>query len=338
MTVERALFVRIPPDRAEGLRSLQRKADAHLRRAAKLPPGDTREVARSEALASQIEREAVAIAATDPSSAVLSENVPDLACSLISPGSRESEDHSLPADARGWLAKGSMVVFAALPHMPGETIHTSDETGPKPPATAWKASRRDNWGAQTERFESVIQRALDGGRALHAINPSNVSNRVLTQTLRKYVNASPGDQRVDVPVEYWDGSAARPFPFRAVALSNEPLPELPVLRFSLLSIRHVEMDELVDGAWFRNVRISRPRAAGLTDDDAFDLSIKQLAKIRLRGPRIIKMYQTGLQPAVTGFYRAVTHALIDHPGSVHVIPMYYVGDGFQEEKRPWQTI
>jgi hypothetical protein len=96
------------------------------------------------------------------------------------------------------------------------------------------------------------------------------------------------------------------------------------------------MDHVVHGAWFRNARISRPGPAGLIDADAFEISMKQLAKVRATGPRITEMHQTGFQPAVTGFYRAVTHTLIDHPGTLCVIPKFFVGKGF-EEGDPWLT-
>jgi hypothetical protein len=108
------------------------------------------------------------------------------------------------------------------------------------------------------------------------------------------------------------------------------------LKLTLLSVRHVEMDAVVHGAWFRNTRISRNSPAALIDADAFAMSIKQLAQLRARGPHVIEMHQTGFQPAVMGFYRAVVHALIAHPGSVCVVPKFFVGEGFKEGA-PWLT-
>lgn len=336
MTVERVIYVRAPFELAEEFTILQAKAEAALRRAEKLPPGDSSEIARFETLSAQIERRAIALAAANPRSSLIAEQGPASSMCLIPPGSAAALDGELPGDVRRWLSEGASVVVAALPHIVGETEVAVAAVGPSAPAEPWKSTSRSRRGAETERFETQIQRALASKDVTSAINPSAVSNRVLTETLRRYVHAGPGDARRDVPVAYRDGSTADPFPFHALDLSDAPPPSLPVLRFTLLSVRHVEMDELVDGAWFRNARISLNRPAGLTDADAFEISSKQLAQMRKKGPMVIEMFQTGLQPAVMGFYRSVVHALINHPGSIHVVPMFFVGEEY-EGGSPWQT-
>lgn len=336
MTVERVIFVRTPFELAEEFTILQAKAESALRRAEKLPPGDSSEIARFETLSAQIERRAIAFAAANPRLSVVAEQGPASSKCLIPPGSAAAVDGDLPNDVLRWLSEGSYVVVAALPHVVGETEVVGESVGPSAPAEPWKSTSRNRRGAESERFETQIQRALAGKDVTASINPSAISNRVLTETLRRYVHAGPGDVRQDVPVTYRDGSTADSFPFHALTLSDAPPRGLPVLRFTLLSVRHVEMDEIVDGAWFRNARISLNRPAGLTDADAFEISLKQLAQMREKGPMVIEMFQTGLQPAVMGFYRAVVHALIDHPGSIHVVPMFFVGEGY-EEGSPWQT-
>jgi hypothetical protein len=69
-------------------------------------------------------------------------------------------------------------------------------------------------------------------------------------------------------------------------------------------------------------------------------------------PAIIYLYQTGLDAAIVGIYRAVTERLLTLPGSVVVIPRYFrrqapdapgarrVGgyeqqSSFQESRNPW---
>lgn len=329
MTIEKALYVIVPAEMAAELANLQERADAALRRAAKLPVGDTKEIARFETLSTQIERKAIAYAAVNPDEAALSDSTPKTSRSLLTPDSLSKPDHGLPNEVCELLKRGLSVVVAARPHTHGTTIFSSEALGPRPPAEPWKATRYDKRGAETERFSAVIEEAIAGGGGKTVLNPLAVSNRVLTETLRRYVHAESNAHRIDIPVEYGDGSTAAPLPLRAVAMSKGPLPDWPVLRFTLLSIRHVEMDHLVDGAWFRNLRISRRGTPnGLIDADAFAISSAQLTRIRETGPRIIEMYQTGFQPAVTGFYRAVIHALHDHPGSVCVVPKFFVGKGF----------
>ncbi|MEW8560547.1 MAG: hypothetical protein AB2541_00535 [Candidatus Thiodiazotropha sp.] len=336
MTVERTIFIRSPADVAEELSGLHAKAEASLRRASKLPPGDTSEIARFEALSAQIERRALTCAAANPDLAVTVETGLALPGCLLSPGMPVVHDNQIPDVVRGWISEGAVVVVATLPHIAGSTGLVLSTVGPSPPAERWKSSKRKRRDAESERFETQIQRALTGDDLNATINPSAVSNRVLTETLREHVHAGSGAHRKDVPVTYRDGSTADPFPFQVLTLSDAPLPDLPIMRFTLLSIRHVEMDEKVDGAWFRNSRISLNRPAGLTDADAFAISVKQLEQMRSLGSVVVEMYQTGLQPAVMGFYRAVTHALIEHPGSIHVVPMFFAGSGFDKGK-PWQT-
>jgi hypothetical protein len=117
-----------------------------------------------------------------------------------------------------------------------------------------------------------------------------------------------------------------------------PPPDWRVIRFTLMSIRHVDMDTVVDGAWFRNSKLSRPRPAGLTDQLAFETSLKQLWKLRPAAPAVIHLYQTGLEPAVIGFYRAVVVYLMTQPGTLAVVPHYYQGNGQFVQGTLWRTL
>lgn len=336
MTVERAFYVVVPEDFAAELAALQDQADKAMRRSSKLPPGETGEIARFEALSSQIERKVVALAVRHPQWLVYQGDLPRVSRTILTRKSGVAPDHDLPPQVRSLLDIGTTVAVIGRPHGPGETFVAPGGAGPRPPAEAWRSTRTGREAAQVERFEVLLQAALDQVGRNAAIDPLSVSNRVLTKALRRFVAAEPGRRRVDVPVEYRDGSIAPNFPLGAVAMADKPLPDWPVLKVTLLSVRHVEMDHLVQGAWFRNTRISRAGPTGLVDADAFAISQDQLAQLRAKGPRIIEMYQTGFQPAVMGFYRAVAHALIEHPGSVCVVPQYFVRTGF-EEGAPWRT-
>lgn len=336
MTVEKVAFVRLPSQVTAEFEAMAAKAMAALRRSSKLPPGSNAEIGRFEAIAAQLEKRAIELSVADPQSVAFADDLQSRTRLLMTPELLGEVGEDIPASVADWLSAGSSVVSVTLPHQQGPTANSLEEVGPAPVAEAWKGSHRYKREAETERFEHQIRSALADGRVDTAINPSGVSNRVLTTTLRKYVAKAGNETRMDVPVEYRDGSRAEDFPFRAIHLSDDTPSNLPVLRFTLLSIRHVEMDELVDGAWFRNSRISLPRAAGITDADAFSISKQQLETIRATGPVVIEMFQTGLQPAVVGFYRAVTHALVEYPGSICVVPKFFVGEGF-EEGAPWQT-
>lgn len=336
MTVERAFYVVLPDELSAELHQLQERADAAMRRSSKLPPGETSEIARFEALSSQIERRVIAFATLNPQWVAHQGELPQVNRTLLGKETLTKQGHGLPLVVASLIDVGKTVAVIGRPHRPGETVVEEGGTGPRPPAEAWLSTRKGKGEAQTERFEALLQAALDLAGGKTAVDPLSVSNRVLTEALRRFAASEPGRRRVDVSIEYRDGSVAPPFPLGAVAMGGKPLPDWPVLKVTLLSMRHVEMDQVVHGAWFRNARISRSGPTGLLDADAFSISLDQLARLRATGPRIIEMYQTGFQPAVTAFYRAVAHALIEHPNSVCVVPRYFVRTGF-EEGTPWRT-
>ena len=73
----------------------------------------------------------------------------------------------------------------------------------------------------------------------------------------------------------------------------------------------------------RNIKISRTREAGLTDQIVFETSLRQVRRLTSSGPTLIHMYQTGLETAIVGFYRSIVHHLINEPGSIVVVPWYF---------------
>jgi len=152
-------------------------------------------------------------------------------------------------------------------------------------------------------------------------------------------------------VVYRDGSSGPPFPLRGTLMNDarsaaeRSLPERR-LSFSLLSIRHTEMDVEVDGAWLRNTVVSRVRPAGDTDRIVYDISLAQLRTLLEDGPVTVSIYQTGLETAVVGFYRAVL-AVFREPaynsGALAIVPMFFTAgaDADQSprflEGTPWQV-
>lgn len=346
MTVEKTIFVNCTTEMVDEFTSFRVNADAAIRRSAKLPPGSSAsEIARFESLSTFVEQRAIAIAASGNGEVIIDDTrmYKGLPASLLNLDALSKSPEifgTLPSGVQNWINAGSSVVVCQMPHFQGPTPRSiASEHGPGPTSSKWKASTRNRKMAVTERFDAQIVRALTNSKqGIEAINPSGISNRVLTETLRRYVTSTSDAQRVDVPVVYRDGSSAEAFPFRALAMTEEIPSKLPKLRFTLLSIRHVEMDELVDGAWFRNARISVPRPAGLTDSDAFEISTRQLCQIRSMGPAVIEMYQTGLEAPIMGFYRAVALELLEHPGSIFVVPKFFVHSNDFEEGTVWGTV
>lgn len=333
MSREELIAIAIEPD--DDVRLLLSDIDSARSRAAKALAGDRADVVRYEALSSQLEHWSFAQRAkghlevklpvtANPPAVVTSPDDADLAF--------------LPAAWRDRftqaLAAGDILVTlrAPLSHgtarvQPGKTVE------PPPPAEPWKSKTGARGaGAVQERFEAQIEEALAGLGG--SLSPSDIQNAILTETLRTYVGQR--GQRADLPVEYRDGSRSRhPFPLRSLKLGDSPLNDADELRFALLSIRHTEMDAVIDGAFLRNAEISRPRPVADTDDLVFEISREQLRALTDDGatPIHLRIYQTGLDTAIVGFYRAVVHHLIAHPGSLSVTPMFFQG-GRKPQSRP----
>lgn len=307
------------------------------RRATKAEPGDRVDIERFEVLASQLElladHECADRVEVRPS-AVGGEN------RYLLGGPEETWGSGLEAEvvqaARSLQGQGLVPVLRVYGLEPGAASEPAEAAGVPDVAERFDSGGKKGRAAVEARFRDQIRKALesadseDGSGDVRSISPSGIQNPVVTEILREYV-VGDGSARVDVPVEYRDGSrSANPFPMRSLPLRSDVHGEFALeLKFALLSIRHTEMDAAVDGAWLRNAEISRPRPAALTDDLVFDISTAQLRELTDGGRRTVRieMYQTGLETAVVGFYRAVANYLLSHPGTLAVEPMYFASGG-----------
>jgi hypothetical protein len=315
---ERSILVRLQgsPSALE----LYRDIESARRRARKALPGDRVDVVRFESLCSQLERKGIEALC---GGAEKLEGPIANRLGLSARGEGDLEDLSAEAESsvRSWLTAGDLAVEVRDPFGLGSTHRGETEAVEAPVAERWQApDGEEGRRAVARRFQQQIARVIEGAPDAK-IAPSGVSNSVLTEGLREYVAGSAGE-RIDAPVLYRDGSSGRAFPLRALKFAEMSAP-LRLLRFALLSIRHTEMDVEVDGAWLRNTDVSRVRPAGDTDELVYETSRKQLEILSEGEPVTIFMYQTGLETAVVGFYRALTDHLLDRPGSVAVVPMYF---------------
>lgn len=352
MTVEHVVLVAVP--RTGELEVLVADIVSSSARAKKADPGDRGDVIRYEALSVQLELLAER-ALTDGAEHKVAAGVDD------SPGF--SFDDQLVADdpqrlserlpakfaktVKTW-ARTTTVVELRRATAGGATPVPDGGEGPADVASVW---RFEGEGPPSEAVRQRLMSQIDtviaaaGGDVVardHSFNPSGIHNRVLAETFRQYVTGKPAT-RVDAPVSYRDGSqASNPFPFRCLNLCDK-VPKKPdvSLDLALLSIRHTEMDPIVDGAWLRNSDVSRPRPAALTDDYVFATSLMQFRQLTDHGTKtlVLRVYQTGLDTAIVGFYRAVVTFLLEHPSSLVVIPMFYADSGNGEaqfqEGDPW---
>ena len=332
MTIERTIGVAAPLD--DERRLLVTDVRSAAARAEGAEPGDRLDVVRYETLSSQLESWAFEQVGRPHAITIEFDTVPEAGPVLLT--GDDLPDWVPPAAsdaARRILGSGGVLVVVTLPLELGDAPPITVAVKAPPPAKPWQSvSNARGPKAVEERFKDQLTRATTADGPPEPITPNGIQNRILTDTLRSFVDAPKGLARVDVPVIWRDGSrAANPFPLRCLRLREKAsgTPDLE-LSFALLSIRHAELDAIVDGAWLRNAQISQPRTQAETDDLVFDISCEQLTALTQAGKRTVglRLYQTGLEPAIVGFYRAVTTHLLAHPGSLTVIPMYF------QQRRP----
>jgi len=193
-----------------------------------------------------------------------------------------------------------------------------------------------------EQVQGAI-RAVREGRT-GAINFSNQPHNVVTEVLHDFVYEDPRDTDgpVYIQVVYTDGSQGEPFPLHCLPQRAESdlagLRRSQPLRVALMSMRHLEMDHDVDMAWFRNRQVSKSRTFAETDTFCYLQTRNQLRETRSEGDLRIYLYQTGLQPAVIGFYRALVEELMnraDSSPSLEVVPYYFRRKTGYRPGQPW---
>jgi hypothetical protein len=338
VTLERTTAVLLQGEQWQTCAPLAARADVAARRHSKALPGDRREALSFEQLADQIERVARGLA--DRGEAVAIPFAGDALANtgrtwVTSPADLSPAAAAHP-DLRGHVEAGGVLIELRDPLTLGEGPNAPDarSTTPVliPPAEVWRPpeTRAANQRPQAVLWESQLAAAARGER--NPLVPSNISNRILTEGLRRHVE---GDAPVSARVVYQDGSEALPFPLRCLTLENQA-PKEHVLRLALISMRHNDMDDAVDGCLLRNRLVSRVRPAAETDHLAYSATRQRLQELAGRG-MTIELFQTGFQPAVIGFYRALVEQLRQAPGSVAVSPRFHIHDSIFRLGQPWRV-
>ena len=114
MTVEKVIYVRIPSNLCAEFVAIDQKAGEALRRSTKLPPGDTTEIERFEALCSLAERSAAELARSGaPFIVDDAGNSPGGAGFLLEKKLMNSinlPSDGLPVPVQSWINQGEFVV------------------------------------------------------------------------------------------------------------------------------------------------------------------------------------------------------------------------------------
>lgn len=223
-----------------------------------------------------------------------------------------------------------------------------------PPAESFEDIHPGEWRSRREqmvqRLDREVAAAVDqfrldgrGGK----VNASNQPHEVTTDVLGVWVRAGGGPSRVRVV--YSDGSEAAPFPLCCLGGRGKPEGEPRVFKAALMSMRHLDIDRIVDFAWYRNREVSQTRSLAESDEFCFHESLVQLRRLyalaaQIEQPIRLEIYHTGFEPASMGLYRAVTAVLTadnhfqagwatDLPPHMIVAPFYYRGGTHYEPSR-----
>jgi hypothetical protein len=348
MTREALYLVAVDGDAAQVAVDLHRRSAAALIRARKAAPGERTDFIRYETAQAQLE--ALALAALNSGSP--SVGSPGLAGPVWSVLLEEDTliPESVLGQVRSLRGTGRVIIAVTCPFVFGSTPTPVGAGGPLPPARRFtEGEGLPGVEAVRARFRQQVATVAysSPNDVLEPIIPSGVSNSVLTESFREFVANSRDRNPLWAPISYRDGSAAQDFALGALLMPPDlPPPSIDdtswmitkrTLRMTLLSIRHVELDLIVDGAWLRNSVVSRPRPQALTDQLVYQVTTEQLERLTRRSPVNLLIFQTGLEPAVTGFYRALTDHLLDKPGTVAVLPVYYRKADEYRAGTPWRS-
>lgn len=190
--------------------------------------------------------------------------------------------------------------------------------------------------ALRKQITKAVEQVRAGGQA--AINFSGLRHDVITEILHEF--AYGREKIVWVDVVYGDGSKARPIPLFSLGARDglaQNVGGLGALRIGMMSERHSNdgLDLMVSSYWFLNKEISVGGTQAEIDEIAYEKTRRMLAVMRSEGPYEIDFYQTGFQPAVVGFYRALIEAYGEGgttPTGIVVTPYYFMGGEYRVGK------
>lgn len=198
----------------------------------------------------------------------------------------------------------------------------------------------------TDQGETLLEgfvREMEAGMVnCQPVNFSNRPHHVIAEALNRLAYRCSGDEKEGtIRVVYMDGSEAEPLLLRCLSRSANLAEDISIhpLRASLVSMRHLDMDERADLAWFRNRKVSASGPFSGTDAYCAQETVALLDEVKTK-PFHLHLYQTGLEPAVVGFYRGLIDAMIqrrkEKAPPLRVVPFYFKGDnGLYEPGSVW---
>jgi|SRR5947209_3227176 hypothetical protein len=189
-----------------------------------------------------------------------------------------------------------------------------------------------------EQLQCAVQAVRAGRKG--EVDVSNQSHNIIVETLHDFVYSEyiQDTPPLNIDIIYSDRSRSKDFPLHCLPQRSltpqSALQKAPSLRASLISMRHLEMDTLVDMAWLLNRDIADALKRGeagkklaTVEMFSYQQTLQQLQTLLIGGSMKILLFQTGFQPVVIGFYRALIEVLreyINQEPLLLVTPYYFI--------------
>jgi hypothetical protein len=179
------------------------------------------------------------------------------------------------------------------------------------------------------KLHSRIAAARTGNRSVALGNSRHVE---LTKALRTFLHASEGEAPFKLNFIYKDGSAGGDVYLRQLPVREPPVGAVE-LTAALESCRHTDLDLVIDFYVLRNTEIGRREDATFADQEAIAYARSQTCLAELCGTDglHLRLFHTGLEPAVIGVYRAIIDALRSGY-RLRVTPVFFLGG---EDEQDW---
>lgn len=160
----------------------------------------------------------------------------------------------------------------------------------------------------TQQLERQIEYAI---ASQDPVNASNQPHDITTDVIHEFVY-SHRLRATNIRIVYADGSEGANFPVYCLPKTSdreiEKLKVLPPFRIALISMRHLELDKVVDMAWICNRDASQSRTLSEADHYCYEYSLQQFSQLEMLSSQQnglhIHLYHMGFEPAVIAFYKA----------------------------------
>lgn len=171
---------------------------------------------------------------------------------------------------------------------------------------------------------TVYQTAIAALNNGNTFSLSNHKDSVISEVLHRLVFTEKHIKQRDLPMTFVDGSSADSIPTYALKSVNKAMPSDMSYHVSMMSMRHLTLDETIDFCWYRNFDVSRTNSMSEIEKYCYQSSLAQFKGLEQvnDGVYTIYFYQTGFSPALIGFYRALVQCLLEG-GRMQVIPKYF---------------